>query len=468
MSLPTYKTFNINFIIILSFIILIEGFVSVAIEILAIRQLLPVAGGSVIVTSLIIGIFLLFLALGYRRGGRITENFTARLRVNFLIAATATGIGLSYLFIFLFFYYTQQLTGPHIIYPLTAYLLLVIAPIIYILGQTIPITMNLARQNKSIGAIGGDTLGLSTIGSFLGATITALVFMQYLGVAITVIINVGLLLLLAIFLSENKSAVFFTLLFSAIILWFTAELNIRAEILNFVRTNNYANYQILNRQNANLPPGEKILVINNLLSSRIDQQQKGFPYVERIKQILFHEMKIKQADILVLGAGGFTLSAENTFDNHFTYVDIDNNINKIVVPNFIKKINGTFVGDDARHYLQSTTKQYQVIIVDAYSNLKSVPAQLSTREYMQDIQKRLLSNGVVIFNVIASPSLADTYSKRMDNTIRDTFKNCMVEPENYSHPITNILYICFNRANQIERLVYTDNSNTVTTDSFEW
>ena len=45
------------------FIIFLEGFVSISVEILAIRQLIPMVGNSVIVTSLIIGIFLLFLAM---------------------------------------------------------------------------------------------------------------------------------------------------------------------------------------------------------------------------------------------------------------------------------------------------------------------------------------------------------------------------------------------------------------------
>src|SRR3990167_6929812 len=110
----------------LPLIILIEGFTSIAIEILVIRQLLPVAGGSVIVTSMIIGIFLLFLALGYRHGGRVKQHLQQRLRLNFLVAACWLGVGLSYVFIYYFFYYIQQLTGIHIIYPLIAYLLLIV------------------------------------------------------------------------------------------------------------------------------------------------------------------------------------------------------------------------------------------------------------------------------------------------------------------------------------------------------
>lgn len=50
-------------------ILILEGFVTISVEILTIRQLIPFYGNSVIITSIIIGIFLLFLAFGYWRGG---------------------------------------------------------------------------------------------------------------------------------------------------------------------------------------------------------------------------------------------------------------------------------------------------------------------------------------------------------------------------------------------------------------
>ena len=91
---------NPNIILI---VIFLEGFVSISIEILTIRQVIPVAGTSIIVTSLIIGIFLLFLAIGYWRGGLYRDNFTSILRRNFIIAAGLMGIGISYPFIAYFF-----------------------------------------------------------------------------------------------------------------------------------------------------------------------------------------------------------------------------------------------------------------------------------------------------------------------------------------------------------------------------
>ena len=164
--LDTQPSFN-SFLLLV--IILLEGFVTISVEILTIRQLMPVVGNSVLVTSLIIGVFLLFLAYGYKRGGDYTSGYREKLQSNFTIAAVLTGTGLSYTFITFFFGGAYYFLKMYILVTLTAYLLLVIAPIVYLLGQTVPITVNLFKHEneKSIGAISGKVLHLSTMGSFL-------------------------------------------------------------------------------------------------------------------------------------------------------------------------------------------------------------------------------------------------------------------------------------------------------------
>ena len=209
-------------------------------------------------------------------------------------------------------------------------------------------------------------------------------------------------------------------------------------------------------------------MINNSLSSFIDEKKQGFEYIEKIKTILFHDLNLRHQEILILGAGGFSLTAENAFDNHITYIDIDPQIKKAAIPKFTETIHGQFIPADARYFLQSQKKHYDAIVVDAYSNIHTIPAHLLTYEYMQSIRSRLTLNGTVIFNMIAKPTLSDPYSKRIDNTIRSVFKNCMVIPNHYHNEITNILYVCSNQDNQQEAKFYKDNLSSATTDSFEW
>ncbi len=45
--------------------------------------------------------------------------------------------------------------------------------------------------------------------------------------------------------------------------------------------------------------------------------------------------------------------------------------------------------DDARHYINTVQKQYDAIVIDAYSNIASIPAHLLTQEYMSEIKRKL-------------------------------------------------------------------------------
>ncbi len=452
------------FTFLLPLIILIEGFVSIATEILTIRQLLPVAGGSVIVTSLVIGVFLLFLAWGYYQGSKRLTAISKQLQQNFFIAAIWLGIGLSYLFVTFFFYYFQRWFGPHLIYPLLTYLLLVIAPLIYRLGQTVPLTMHLAHQGESAGTVGGKTLSVSTLGSFLGAVFTSLVLLQYLGVAWTLLITSLLLLLLTLVLSENRQNLWNSIFGAMIVGYLVFTLNVGIEKNIFVLTNQYANYQILDKPAAQ----QKELIINETYSSRLNKQLVAYPYIEAIKKILFHDLNLHNITILVLGAGGFTLSAQETFHNQFIYVDIDPAIKKVAIPQFIKKLNGKLIVDDARHFLQMSTERYPVIVVDAYTDVKAIPAHLITQEYLNSIALHLTPQGIAILNVVANPFLTDHYSKRIDNTIRHVFNNCMAMPLNYHDAPGNIIYLCHAAQSEPDKTLYSDNRNTSTTDSFVW
>ncbi len=446
-------------------IILIEGFVTIAVEMLTIRQLITVVGNSVIITSLIIGLFLLFLALGYYKGGRYKGKYRQILKNNFTWASLLLGIGLSYFFIQLFFYQIFRALTPNGLLALTIYLLVITAPLVYFLGQTVPITTNLFRYEHHIGSISGKVLCLSTLGSFLGSVFTTLVLMNFFGVAWTVYINFILLFILilslAVFPADLLRIILMSLLSLIILL-----INVGIEKKLFVRTNNYGDYQIL--KNVYYKPNKvgTLLAINNSASSFIASDKTGFDYIEIIKKILFRDLNLRNKDILVLGAGGFTLSAESTFTNHFYYVDIDGSLPETVKQGFINKINGQFIHEDARRFLNLTNKKFSAIVSDVYSNKFTIPFHLLTVEYFQAVKNILLPDGIAIFNIIANPMLQDNYSKRVDNTLRSVFPNCMSIPDPYKNGIANIIYLCPAHSN-LDRTIYTDNINAAMIDIYK-
>lgn len=442
-------------------IILVEGFVTVSVEILAIRQMMPFVGNNVIVTSIIIGIFLLFLAIGYFRGGSYTERYSSRLFNNFFKSAFLIGIGMSPSFIYSFF---SSLGTVDQLLQLVFYLLLVTAPIVYILGQTLPITTNLFRAER-IGAISGKALFLSTIGSFLGSILTTLLLFNYLGIAATVFTNVCLLTFLILLLMDKQTFSYRRIILLSFLLVVSYVLNITMEKNEFIRTNNYGDYRVTPHFQFSPNNFVKALFINNSFSSFLNDKNQGAPYIELIKKLIFHDLNLRDKKILVLGAGGFTLTAEGDHHNQFTYVDIDPDIYKLIKNNFNEHILGNFVAMDARIYIKNIKNYYDVIISDVYSNQITIPSHLLTVEHYRDIDNALTSDGLALFNVIINPELTDAFSKRIDNTITSVFSSCMKIPVIYWNKKSNVIYVCRKVAKN-DNVIYTDNLNRATLDYF--
>lgn len=441
-------------------ILLLEGFITISVEILTIRQLLPFFGGSVVITSIIIGVFLLFLALGYSRGGNRQENFFRQLRRNFSYSMVWIGVGLSYNVIDLFYHVSVSKGHLPFLASLTLYLLLVLAPIVFWLGQTIPLTTNLFNQQHRVAQISGRALFLSTIGSFLGALLTSLLLFQYLGVAWTVVINCALLFGLIIGLRVESHLTWLQGI-SLFLAWvFIALLNLNAEKIQFKRTNNYANYQVINSRTF-----DRFLQINRSDSSMLTSDGKGFPYIEFMRDLLFNQLHLQDKSLLIIGAGGFTLTATGTNGNQITYVDIDPDIQSLVESDFLHRpINGTFVAEDARSYLHQYQTRFDVIISDAYTHRTSIPPSLLTIEYFKAIADHLTPNGLLIVNVISDPFFRDDYARIVYNSIHSVFTYCALVPLKWEDPLTNVIYVC--PKVKESPLVYRDDLNTSTQDFF--
>ncbi len=166
-------------------LLFVEGFVGLSYQMLYIRQMVPVIGSNIIIVSWIVGMFLLFLAIGYRQGGRFSGNVKNKLAKNFIIAGILSGIGLSNFFVSIFFN-VFSVFGHY--YSLIMYSSLIVAPTAYLLGQTLPLITNHMPENI-VSKVSGDVLFFSTIGSFLGAVLGTNILVHYLGVAETIFIS---------------------------------------------------------------------------------------------------------------------------------------------------------------------------------------------------------------------------------------------------------------------------------------
>jgi predicted membrane-bound spermidine synthase len=467
-------------------IVFIEGFCSLGAEIIALRRLVPHVGSSIVVTAPTIGFFLLALALGYAAGARISDRYLTIVARNFVISALLLGVGFSSPFVSSLFDHIQPVW--------LAYTLLVggiLCPIAWLLGQTVPALTNL-MQTRRTGEASGMALYWSTLGSFLGSLGLSLAVMQWLGISAAVAVCALLLLIGTLRLQwacadAGSSATRSRILAIAGFVVCTAVIaglnvpplrnTLMPEPQTAIETA-YADYAVLNTTTLE---GDAIRVfkVNSSTASLIgdgsDTQSPRYArYINYLRRTLLEDLSFRSRDILVLGAGGFTLSHREP-NNRYTYVDIDPAIQGIAEQQFLREpIRGAFVVDDARHFVARAAKasqpgqpRYDAVVVDVYSSHHNIPSHLVTREFWTDTRAILRPDGVMLANLILDSALHSAYARNLLATIESVYGRCAVEILHKDRPLANVEVLCRNGSSGLGQQpgrIYRDDQNPADMD----
>ncbi|MBN8443096.1 MAG: fused MFS/spermidine synthase [Thauera sp.] len=438
-------------------LVFVEGYSSLGAEIVALRRLVPHLGSAITVTAPTIGFFLLALALGYQAGGRIERDFLPRVRANFLMAGALIALGMA---------------GPvvdalfeHVRPALFAYLLFVggvLCPVAWLLGQTVPALTNLLRHERA-GARSGAALYWSTLGSFLGSLSLSLGVMQWLGVSAAVLLSAALLLGVVPFIAAGPPRARRT---AGVVAGMIAAAAVALNLWPPQQTETaYATYRVEEVELAGMRT-PRAFWVNNSLASLLDASEppRYTRYIERLRNVLLDEMAYRDRRILVLGAGGFTLSHREPL-NDYTYVDIDPAIRELAEREFLREpVRGRFVAADARRYIADTAERYDAIVVDAYSALTSVPGHLVTQEFWRGTRQALAPGGVMFVNLILDQRLATPYARNVLGTIQAVYGPCAVELLFRERAEGNVLVQCFAGPEPGDAAPYRDERNPADLD----
>ena len=435
-------------------IVFIEGFCSLGAEIIALRRLVPHVGSAIVVTAPTIGLFLLALALGYGSGARVSQRYTTVVARNFLISALLVGLGLARVTVDGLFAQVQPTW--------LAYLLFVggvLCPVAWLLGQTVPVLTNLMKHLRT-GEASGYALYWSTLGSFLGSVSLSLVVMQWLGVSAAVLVCAALLAMGSLLLAERNWQAWG----KAMVVGLAAtgiNLQPSAEVTDTV----YADYAVKPIVRHELINPRAFLINNSLASVMDDSQPPQYArYVQHLRHIILDELGLYGRDILVLGAGGFTLSHQEP-SNRYTYVDIDPKIREIAEQRFLKEpIRGSFVVDDARRFVRSTELRFDAVVVDVFSSHTSIPGHLVTREFWQNTRRTLAPGGVLLVNLILDGRLETPYARNLLATIESVYGRCAVEVLHKDKPLSNVIVSCYDSSRASQNTPYTDERNAADMD----
>lgn len=464
--------------------ILIEGYVVLASELLAMRLLIPYVGSGIEVIAIVIGCVLMPLAVGYHVGGRryATERkrqkhhrkrpvtIRSLLLKNLIVAFFILGMGLSYVVLEVFFTILMLLGLSNTIALSFLYGGIFLVTPTFLLAQTVPLISNYFSE-ESLSEITGRMLFFSTTGSFLGSIVSTIVLMTTIGVHNTVIITLGLLVTLIVILSKRlltSNTVLAMALFAFVVLLNCGPTMQELQVLS---NNNYNTTIVKDMPSENA----RMLILNRSASSKYSPDPtKRFPYMQYLESVLVNKLPKSGTPkrILVIGAGGFSFGVDDGF-NHYTYVDIDPELKNVSEKHFLQKPlekNKQFIASSARAFLKREKSTYDIIFIDVFTNVISIPFETTTKEFLEDAKARLNKGGIVLANIISSPNFSDKFTVRYYNTFRSVFpvfdRHVIGEFNSFdgNEPYTNTLYFYYDTEFANDDTVYTDNKNTYSLD----
>jgi len=390
----------------LGVVVFTAGAGTLATEISASRLLAPYFGSSTIVWANIIGLILVYLALGYWFGGKVADRRPEPRLLGWIVVIAALVIAalpfLSRPVLDLAVRGFDSVNVGAVVGSFFAALLLFAVPVT-LLGAVSPFAIRLALVDVAeAGAVAGRLYALSTVGSILGTFVSALVTIPLIGTQRTMLAAAALLVLAAGLLLGSRWQVL-TLGMAALL--FVPAQAIKATSGLLYETESAYQYIQVVRQ----PDGSRILHLNEGVAIhsvwRADTVLTGgeWDMFLVVPPLLDHPPK----RMLIIGnAGGTTARA---YGKLYPGVQIDG----VEIDPKVTEVGRRFFGlgdnprlhvitADGRPYLAGTDKRYDIIAIDAYHQ-PYIPFYLATQEFFRLVRDHLTPGGVVAANVAAVP-----------------------------------------------------------------
>jgi hypothetical protein len=407
----------------------IEGFSTLAVEVIAIRLAIPIVGSSITLTGVMLGVVLLALSAGYWRGGTLSARWdrsrtAAILSRNLLLAAVLYGalaFPLEALALekFLDFGFSLAMAIG------AAASLLFLLPI-YLASQTVPMLAELTDLEGKAGKASGKVLFFSTVGSVAGGIITPVWLFPSIGVARSTWLVCGLLAAAALLMSAPRLRSLKALGFGTAALAAVAAANallFASQGKGFYFDSAYQTIRIASDEAAGRK--ERVLYLGGGRASGIyaDNGATSFEYVRAAGRALEES---RAENVLVIGAAGFTFprdAAAMSFVRQVDAVDVDPMVKQVAEREFLQrplppKIR--FLPLSARYAvrrLRRDGRHYGFAFVDAYFG-KGIPDELVTVEFFKDLHE--VADRIAV-NAILDPDMESAFAVNLLASFREAF-----------------------------------------------
>jgi predicted membrane-bound spermidine synthase len=416
------------FILIISLIAILEGFSTLAVEVIAIRLATPVAGSSMTLTGVMLGVVLFALSAGYWRGGELSSRKDGS-RIKTAVARNLLVAGAIYaVFSFpLEALFLEKLLDAGLALGLaigvTATVLFVLP--VYLASQTVPMLAELTNTEGKAGKASGKILFFSTLGSVAGGILTPVFLFPTVGVRASTYVVCGLLVGGAGLAMPGR--VQQRTLISLITLLVAVSL---ARVMSSPGNNRFsfdsAHQSIWIVEEATTGGRvQRVMYLNGGRASGIyaDTGQSSFRYVREADQALAAS---RSESVLAVGAAGFTFprdAAGMPFVKQVDAVDVDPVVLSIAEQHFLlspvpSKVR--FFPLSARGALRQFREQgrrYGFTLLDAYSGM-GIPEELLTIEFFSQV--RAVSDRVAA-NIIMDSETESDFARNVLASFRHVF-----------------------------------------------
>ena len=377
-------------------------------ELLGSRVLAPFVGTSLWVWTSLIGIILASLSLGYYLGGRISDRSPRLEILSLVIFLAGLYIGLvTFLQRPFLIFLSQSIPGIRM-GSTVATVALFAVPSIF-LAMIAPYTVRLRMENVSdSGKTVGRLYAVSTIGSIVGTFLAGFWLIPYFGT--TLLLGLLALTLIGIsFLGYGRARIALRALTAlCVVFGLILEGNLRrleAE-LGFVDVDTqYSRVLVYDSEFMGSPA--RFMAIARQTSSVMSLQDPDqvFGYARFFDLVQYFVPEARRA--LMLGGAAFTYSRHflnavpgSTID----VVEIDPGVTALAKKYFglTDRTDLTVIHADARVFLNQTDRKYDVVFIDAFTSVDTVPYQLTTVEAIERIFAVLEDGGAVFVNLLSS------------------------------------------------------------------
>lgn len=434
-----FNNFNKNQPAYLYGLVFLTGAAVLMVEILGTRILAPFYGSTIFVWSALIIATLAFLSLGYRLGGYFSKQ--AKAEHILLWSVYAAGVWIMLL--------------PHLSYPvlnLSDGLGLKFGPLLAslllfglglgLLGMVTPLLVRLLTHDKhDSGVVAGRIFAVGTIGSLIGALLSAYVLIPLVPLA-------------EIFFASGALVAFFALIGLTRLkvkgYWMWGAMLVIL-ILLFVPLADYAKKKNIITKRTSFFGTLAIVKVGSFYCLFVDaagqscvnpaNKSSDSLYVGQISSLITNRQPER---ILLLGMGGGSVLSVIPENVELDVVELDPAVVELAREyNMLREdLSYNLVYDDARHFIRTTDQKYDIILMDLALG-GSFPPYMFTYESFNRMQELLSEQGVVFVRLGFSPEEDSQLWDIVYSTLRDVYGRKVVLISPYEERLSSLNFVAY-------------------------